>query len=71
MAAVGGVGVVARRSIELKNAASVLPLPVGAEIKVWSPPVIGGQPCTWAPVGSGKDAPNQARTAGENLSSTG
>ena len=54
-----------------RNAASVLPLPVGAQISVCSPAVIGGHPWTWAAVGSGNDAANQARTAGENAPSTG
>ncbi len=57
-------------SIADKNAASVLPLPVGAQISVCSPATMGGQPPVWAAVGSGNDAPNQARTAGENASST-
>ena len=54
-----------------RNAASVLPLPVGAQISVCAPAAMGGQPWTWAGVGSGKDVPNHARTAGENASSTG
>ena len=60
-----------RRSIEARNAVSVLPLPVGAQIRVCSPAAIGGQPSIWAGVGAGNDAANQARTAGENASSTG
>ncbi len=35
-----------------------------------APAEIGGHPWTCAPVGSGNDAANQARTAGENDSST-
>ena len=53
-----------------RKAASVLPLPVGAQIRVCSPAAMGGQPCCWAAVGSGNDVANQARTAGENASST-
>ena len=53
-----------------RKAARVLPLPVGAQIRVCSPAVIGGHPCSCAAVGSGNDAPNQARTAGENAAST-
>ena len=34
-------------------------------------PRMAGQPCTWGGVGSGNDAANQARTAGENAASTG
>ena len=64
-------GVVTSRSMDERNAASVLPLPVGAQISVWSPAVMGGQPWIWAAVGSGNAAPNHARTAGENASSTG
>ena len=53
-----------------RKAASVLPLPVGAQIRVCWPAVIGGHPWICAAVGSGNDAANQARTAGENASST-
>lgn len=63
---VSGGGDETSRSIDVRNAASVLPLPVGAQISVWSPLVMAGQPWTCGGVGSGKDAPNQARTAGEN-----
>ena len=66
-----GGGVVTSRSIDVRNAASVLPLPVGAQISVCSPLVMCGHPSAWAFVGSGKDAPNHARTAGENAASTG
>ena len=66
-----GGEVVTSESMADRNAASVLPLPVGAQISVCAPAAIGGQPWIWAGVGSGKDAPNHARTAGENASSTG
>ena len=48
-----------------KNAAKVLPEPVGAHNKVFSPALIGPQAWAWAAVGSGKEDSNQARTAGE------
>ena len=63
--------VVHNRSIEARNAVSVLPLPVGAQISVCAPDRIAGQPSTCAVVGAGNDVANQARTAGENASSTG
>ena len=53
------------------KAASVLPLPVGAQISVCSPAAMCGHPSSWAFVGSGNDAANQARTAGENAARTG
>ncbi len=62
--------VVHSRSIEARNAVSVLPLPVGAQTSVWPPPRMAGQPSICGVVGSGNDAANQARTAGENASST-
>ena len=65
-----GGGLVTSESMADRKAASVLPLPVGAQIRVCSPAEIGGHPWICAPVGSGKDAANQARTAGENDSST-
>src|SRR4029453_16706425 len=54
------------RSMPHRNAASVLPDPVGARVSVWSPPAMAGQPWDWAGVGAGKLVSNQARTAGEN-----
>ena len=68
--ALSGTGEVTRRSIAERNAVSVLPLPVGAQTRVCRPSVIGGQPRTWAGVGSGNDVANHAPTAGENRSST-
>ena len=41
-----------RRSMQIRNAASVLPEPVGAEISVVRPARISGQPCS-----CGSDAP--------------
>src|SRR5262245_60311008 len=61
-----GGGVVTNRSMPQRNAASVLPDPVGARIRVWSPWAMTGQPSACAPVGAGKFASNQARTGGEN-----
>ena len=63
-------GLVTSESMADRKAASVLPLPVGAQMRVCSPAVIGGHPMICAPVGVGKDAENQARTAGENDPST-
>ena len=56
------------RSIAQRNAASVLPEPVGARSSVWSPPAIAGQPPVCGGVGAAKVASNHARTAGENCS---
>ncbi len=61
-----GLGSVASRSRHHRNAASVLPLPVGAWMSVWWPPEMAAQPRAWASVGASKLAPNQSRTAGEN-----
>src|SRR3954454_7544274 len=44
-----------------RNAARFLPEPVGAQISVWSPPAICGQPCACAAVGSWNDDRNQLR----------
>lgn len=63
-----GTGSVINRSIPHKNAARVLPDPVGAKISVCSPLAIASHPCDCAAVGSGNDASNHARTAGENRS---
>jgi len=62
---------VVSRSIEVRNAVSVLPEPVGAQISVCSPPTMRGHPWTCGGVGSGNDAANHSRTAGENASRTG
>ena len=64
----GGTGSVASRSIAHRNAARVLPDPVGARISVWSPAAIAGQPRPWASVGVPKVVVNHSRTAGENRS---
>jgi hypothetical protein len=49
-----------------KNAASVLPDPVGAHSNVLSPREIGTQPSDCGRVGAAKTASNQLRTAGLN-----
>src|SRR5262245_49117173 len=51
--------------MQTRNAASVLPVPVGAAISVSRPRAIAGQPCACASVGpSGNRRSNQAPTAG-------
>ncbi len=64
-----GSGSVTRRSIADRNAARVLPEPVGARISVWRPWAIAGQPSACAAVGAAKAPANHSRTAGENRSS--
>ena len=61
----GGLGWVARRSRHHRNAARVLPLPVGAWMSVCRPLEMAVQPPAWASVGASKRARNQSRTAGE------
>src|SRR5215207_8556673 len=68
-AAASAVGDVTKRSIPDRNAASVLPDPVGARIRVCSPRAMAGQPWSWAAVGHGKFASNQDRTGSEKASS--
>jgi len=65
-----GTGSVANRSMHQKKAASVLPLPVGADIRVCWPAATDRQPPSWTSVGVGKAPENQARAAGENRSRT-
>src|SRR2546423_11509809 len=56
--------------MQTRNAASVLPEPVGAAISVSRPAAISAQPPAWGGVGpSGNRLPNQVRTAGGNSSS--
>src|SRR5579875_2424686 len=52
-----------------RNAASVLPEPVGAEMRTWSPEAIAGHACSWAAVGPAKAPSNHARVAGLKTSS--
>ena len=65
---VGGGGSVITRSSAHRNAASVLPEPVGARISECRPPAIAGHPCACAAVGVSNVLSNHARTAGENPS---
>src|ERR1700674_4474795 len=65
-----GTGSVASRSMHHKKAASVLPLPVGADIKVCWPAATDRQPPSCTSVGAGNAPENQARAAGENRSRT-
>jgi hypothetical protein len=68
--AVAGTGAWrARRSIATRNAARVLPEPVGASRRVDSPRAIGGQPSSCARVGSPSAARNQLCTGGRKRSS--
>src|ERR1017187_4774878 len=53
-----------RRLMHHRKAARVLPVPVGARMRVDSPRAIAGQPSCWGRVGAGKTASNQARTGG-------
>ena len=64
-----GGGSFASRSSPIRNAASVLPEPVGAQSSVCAPDAIAGQPCSWAGVGpSGNASANQDAVAGEKRS---
>ena len=56
-------------SMQERNAASVLPLPVGARRSVLSPRRMGGQPSACAGVGAAKERANQVRVAGWKPSS--
>ena len=47
-----------------RNAASVLPEPVGAEISVCDPVAMAGQACACTAVGSANAFANQSRTRG-------
>src|SRR6476469_4663670 len=60
-----GTGSVTRRSMAQRNAARVLPEPVGARTRVWSPAAMAGQPLAWASVGAPNVVSNHSRTAGE------
>ena len=63
-----GTGSLANRSMHQRNAASVLPLPVGADISVWRPAATDSQPRSCTSVGALNALVNQARAAGENRS---
>src|ERR1017187_3484342 len=60
----GGTGTNMRRLMHHRKAARVLPVPVGARIRVDSPRAMAGQPSCWGRVGAGKTASNHARTGG-------
>ncbi len=64
-----GGGVETSRSRPHRKAASVLPDPVGARIRVWSPEAMAGQPWACGGVASAKVVENQARTGSEKRSS--
>ena len=55
-----------RSSMHVRNAAKVLPEPVGAAMRVCVPWAIAGQPWAWASVGAANLPLNQARTIGWN-----
>ena len=57
-------GSVASRSIPYRNAASVLPEPVGALIRTCSPEAIAGHACSWAGVGAANASANHWRVVG-------
>src|SRR2546425_6745444 len=57
------------RSIAARNAASVLPDPVGAKTSGFSPFAIAGQASSCARVGDSKVVSNQARVAALKLAS--
>jgi hypothetical protein len=56
----------ASRSIAHRNAANVLPDPVGAMTRVLSPPAMAAQACAWAAVGSTNVPANQSRVSALN-----
>ena len=59
----------ARLSIPHRNAVSVLPEPVGAQISVFAPVAIVGQPFTCAGVGASNERSNQERVRALNPAS--
>src|SRR5512141_2978125 len=61
-----GRGSTVRRSRHHRNAARVLPLPVGAWMSVWRPAAMLGQPSACAGVAAAKVERNHSATAGEN-----
>src|ERR1700722_19815814 len=61
-----------RSSIAARKAASVLPDPVGAAMRVWRPALIAGQASACAGVGEAELLANQFATAGwDSISTTG
>ncbi len=65
----GVAAAVLSRSSAHRNAASVLPDPVGADSSTCSPRAIAGHACAWAGVGAAKAASNHSRTCGLKLES--
>src|SRR3954468_6198268 len=65
----GGAGVNIRRLRHHRKAVSVLPLPVGARMRVDSPSAIAGQPSACGRVGASKAELNHMRVAGEKRAS--
>src|SRR5271157_4041598 len=63
-------GILQSRSSAARNAASVLPDPVGATISVFRPAAMAGQPSRCAGVGSPSASRNQAATGGKNRART-
>src|ERR1700722_18925770 len=59
-----------KSSIAARKAASVLPDPVGAAMRVWRPALVAGQASACAGVGEAKLSANQFATAGWNRVST-
>src|SRR5207302_10283542 len=59
------------RSMQARNAARVLPDPVGAEIRVVRPVRTCGQPCSWGSVGVPNRRTNHSLTIGWAQSSDG
>ena len=57
------------RSMAHRNAASVLPVPVGAQISVWPPAAMCGQPSACGAVGAANVDANQARVGSEKAAS--
>ncbi len=69
MASSGG-GAVASRSRAHRNAARVLPDPVGATTRACCPPATASHAPVWAAVGPSNAPVNQSRVAGEKRSRT-
>ena len=64
-----GRGSSASRSIAQRNAASVLPDPVGATTSVLSPSAMADQACAWASVGTAKVPENHSLVSALNRAS--
>src|SRR5215216_350248 len=64
-----GTGSATRRSSPQRNAASVLPEPVGADSRTFSPRAMAGHACVCASVGASKARRNHSRTSGVKVES--